>query len=604
MARMSADDVVHLLMETDDEIDEAGMELSMDDSESEVDSDEEMSSDPFDPSVSPESARSSDEAEHFSGRGRPRMRGVRTRGGRGHRVRTRGDRSSVSPNRGVRGVSRRVQRPTTFQRIPTPVHTWTDVEQEPPVFAFTQTPGLKRPAEGTSPGEYVELLLTDELVDLMVTETNRYAKAEIDKQRPLLRDSRLWAWKDTDAAEMKRFLCLLIHMGPNNLPTVEHYWSTDPLYKTEVYGKSMSRNRFQLLLRFWHFSDNSQDSEDRLIKVRPLLDHFEKTMSEVYYPKRDLCIDESMVLWRGRLLFRQYIKNKRHKYGVKLYELCESDGMVIKILIYSGTSVDDDLHLGQSAAVVLHLISDFLDKGHVLYTDNYYNSVGLTKTLTDRSTYSCGTLRFDRKENPKDVVQKKLGKGEHCWKRSGPVIVCKWKDKREVLTITKMHRMEMVNVTNRNLKVSQKPNIVRDYNNGMSGIDRSDQMLSYYSALRKTIRWYKKIGLHVLEIMLFNAHIMYNQSEGGQMRMLRFREKVTLHLLGNVDLQPTHTAPRAETFHHLVSVPPTEKKERPTKPCRQCTKNGRRRETRYICPECPEKPALCVNPCFKEYHVL
>ncbi|XP_064597891.1 piggyBac transposable element-derived protein 4-like [Liolophura sinensis] len=268
----------------------------------------------------------------------------------------------------------------------------------------------------------------------MVTEINRYANAEIAKQRPLLRESRLWAWKDTDAAEMKKFLGLLIHMGPNNLPTLEHYWTNDPLYNTEVYGKSMGRNRFQLLLRFWHFSDNSQNSEDRLIKIRPLLDYFDKTMREVYYPKRDLCIDESMVLWRGRLLFRQYIKNKRHKYGVKLYELCESDGMVLKILIYSGTNVDDDLHLGQSAAVVLHLMPDFLDKGHVLYTDNYYNSVGLTKALTDRSTYLCGTLRFDRKENPKDVVQKKLEKGEHCWKRSGPVVLCKWRDKRDVLS--------------------------------------------------------------------------------------------------------------------------------------------------------------------------
>ncbi|XP_064598479.1 piggyBac transposable element-derived protein 4-like [Liolophura sinensis] len=501
-------------METDDEIDEAGMELSLDDSEFEIDSDEEESSDEFDPAVS-----------HEVG--------------------------------GVKGYG----------------------------------PGAVAP-------------LCRQIVASVECPTNRYANAEIAKQRPLLRESRLWAWKDTDAAEMKKFLGPLIHIGPNNLPTLEHYWTNDPLYKTEVYGKSMGRNRFQLLLRFWHFSENS---EDRLIKIRPLLDYFDKTMSEVYYPKRDLCMDESMVLWRGRLLFRQYIKNKRHKYGVKLYELCESDGMVLKILIYSGTrtNVDDDLQLGQSAAVVLHLMSDFLDKGHVLYTDNYYNLVDLTKALTDRSTYLCETLRFDRKENPKDDVQTKLEKGEHCWKRPGPVVVCKWRDKRDVLTITNMHNMKMVNVTNRNQKVSQKPNIVRDYNNGMSGIDRSDQMLSYYSALRKTIRWYKKIGLHVLEIMLFNAHIMYNESVGEQMRMLRFREKVTLHLLGNVDLQPTPTeGPPAETFHHLVGVPPTEKKERPTKPCHQCTKNGRRRETRYICPVCPEKPALCVDPYFKVYHVL
>ena len=37
-----------------------------------------------------------------------------------------------------------------------------------------------------------------------------------------------------------------------------------------------------------------------------------------YYPGRDLSLNEAMVLWRGRLLFKQFIKNKRHKYGIKL----------------------------------------------------------------------------------------------------------------------------------------------------------------------------------------------------------------------------------------------------------------------------------------------
>ena len=53
-------------------------------------------------------------------------------------------------------------------------------------------------------------------------------------------------------------------------------------------------------------------------------------------------------------------------------------------------------------------------------------------------------------------------------------------------------KVEMVDVPNTNNKISSKPNIVRDYTNYMAGVDRSDQMLSYYSATRKTLRWYKK----------------------------------------------------------------------------------------------------------------
>ena len=46
-----------------------------------------------------------------------------------------------------------------------------------------------------------------------------------------------------------------------------------------------------------------------MVKINPLLNHFNDTMEEIYSPKRDLSIDESMMLFRGRLVFRQYIKN-------------------------------------------------------------------------------------------------------------------------------------------------------------------------------------------------------------------------------------------------------------------------------------------------------
>ena len=41
--------------------------------------------------------------------------------------------------------------------------------------------------------------------------------------------------------------------------------------------------------------------------------------------------------------------------------------------------------------------------------------------------------------------------------------------------------------------------------------------------------------------------------------------------------------------------------DRDTK-CVVCNKRGLHKETRYICSTCVSKPALCVVPCFKEYH--
>lgn len=47
------------------------------------------------------------------------------------------------------------------------------------------------------------------------------------------------------------------------------------------------------------------------------------------------------MLWRGRLVFRQYMKNKRHKYGIKFYELCTIDGYVPSVNIYKGKNVEN-----------------------------------------------------------------------------------------------------------------------------------------------------------------------------------------------------------------------------------------------------------------------
>ena len=79
----------------------------------------------------------------------------------------------------------------------------------------------------------------------------------------------------------------------------------------------MSRNRFQLLLRFMHFSDNQRPNNDQLFEVRKLLDLLEN-FTKCKKPGKTVTIDETMVPWRGRLLFRQYNPGKAHKYGLLL----------------------------------------------------------------------------------------------------------------------------------------------------------------------------------------------------------------------------------------------------------------------------------------------
>jgi len=79
----------------------------------------------------------------------------------------------------------------------------------------------------------------------------------------------------------------------------------------------------------------------------------------------------------------------------------------------------------------------FLNKGHHLLRDNFYNSVGLSKILLENKTHTTGTLRSNRKLNPTQITGKniRLKKGDHKFMRKGPIYVSRRKDKRDVFTI-------------------------------------------------------------------------------------------------------------------------------------------------------------------------
>ncbi|KAJ8927514.1 hypothetical protein NQ314_020011 [Rhamnusium bicolor] len=130
----------------------------------------------------------------------------------------------------------------------------------------------------------------------------------------------------------------------------------------------------------------------------------------IFYPDKNLSIDEAMIGCQGRLSFRQYITNKSHKYGIKLYELTTYDGFILNILVYTGRGTLQDNNTSHAESVVKTLFTDYLEKGHTVYLDNFYTSVPLAEALFKEKTGCVGTLRENRREHLKDVVKKKLKK--------------------------------------------------------------------------------------------------------------------------------------------------------------------------------------------------
>jgi len=90
--------------------------------------------------------------------------------------------------------------------------------------------------------------------------------------------------------------------------------------------------------RFVHVNDNhlldvSDTDRDRLHKIRPFLDLLKDNSASVYSPGRDLCIDESLVLFKGCLAFKQFIRTKRVQFGIRLFELCTNNGIMLDFLV-------------------------------------------------------------------------------------------------------------------------------------------------------------------------------------------------------------------------------------------------------------------------------
>lgn len=196
-------------------------------------------------------------------------------------------------------------------------------------------------------------------------------------------------------------------MGLVKLPKIADYWSTSDIMSQNFPRTVMSRNRFELLLQMIHFSqDDDNNKLDRLHRVKHLLDVLNNNFQKNYIPGEAICIDESMVPFRGRLIFRQYNKQKRHKYGVKLFKLCTLPGYTYKINIYAGKQNEQTIVTPHR--VVMNLCQDLLNKGHSLYTDNWYTSVPLARELLKYETHLFGTLRKNRKHFPKVVVSTKL----------------------------------------------------------------------------------------------------------------------------------------------------------------------------------------------------
>lgn len=400
-------------------------------------------------------------------------------------------------------------------------------------FNFNKASGLKiQIPKNSSIWYYYNLFFSDDIINLIVVETNRNAEQFLLSNRPS-KSSQFLKWIPTNFEEIKKFIGLLLWMGLVELPSIESYWSKKQMYSNNVAGNVMPKNRFELLLQFWHFADNEKAPEgDKIYKIQDLIKKLVQNFQNVMEPGELMAVNETMIPFRGRLTFKQYIPRNAYEYGIKLFKICESNGFTYNIEVGKQQTDNKD----SACKVVMNLCKPFLNEGRTIVTDNYYTSLTLANKLLKKKTHLVGTLRRDRVKLPK-IFEKKLKAGEIVGKENlDGIIIVRWHDKRDIALLSTKHNFNMIDTGKKNKKneIELKPKIIIDYNIAKMGINLSNKLSCYCSPVCKSVRWYHKVAIEVLlGISVANALIVYkkNNLQETNMSITKFREMLVDELL-------------------------------------------------------------------------
>ena len=376
-----------------------------------------------------------------------------------------------------------------------------------------------------------------DIIQLIVSETNRYAQQTIETMRnegTLKPSSRLRLWTETNADEIMFFFAMLMYMGIDTRTLASEYWTSDEVLQLPGFRRNMSYNRNFLLNKCLHFVDNgaverqqlSQTEEAsstrqsaKLRKLAPVIEHLGKKFNSLYHLGPDISIDESLILSKGRLSKAQTIRSKVARIGMKSYELCESrTGYMARFQIHSGKddSPHSDPSLGvslgsKSTKVVLELLQGLERRGHCVVMGNYYNSPSLARYLKGLGFDCLGTLRANRRNVPSDIarVSQKVSKGTIISRHCGDVSIIAWMDSKMTNIISTYHNSDTCIGTRAGKRV-ENPVCVRDYNTTMGGVVLKNQKLSMYLLERKRgVKWYMKMFKRLLNVSIHNAFVLY-----------------------------------------------------------------------------------------------
>ena len=233
--------------------------------------------------------------------------------------------------------------------------------------------------------------------------------------------------------------------------------------------------------------------------------------------------------------------------------------------------------------------------------DRFYTSADLLKDLHVRGEMACGTVRSNRKGLPKELFPSNMRLDRHNYRvaQKDELSFGVWMDTKAVMILSNFHNPnETGEVSRRGEDRSRQrivvPKMLSDYQEHMKGVDKCDQMISYYMFDHRSKKWWRRLFFHLMLVSAYNSYVILHDAnheaakEKGLNHFKDFIEDLAQDLIGDtraakaVPLVPERC--RGTTRHNITRM--FEK----NKTCHECSLSQnpgtRRGVTKYGCEEC------------------
>ena len=257
----------------------------------------------------------------------------------------------------------------------------------------------------------------------MARSTNSYIPIYEKARRAKIKNT---FWSETcegfDASDIKAYIGIRMIMALNQLPCLDDYWSSNPALQNQLISRTMSRNRFKLIQRYFHVNDPLKDptrlknkeaakealTKDPLFKISPLMEKVRMRSMEKYNLHQEISVDEAMIKCHGQHWSIVGAPNKPAKRGFKIFVVADAvSGYLWNFQVY----IRRQKEAGLTQRVVENLTECITDRNHIVFVDKFYTSIPLALSLIDKGIQICGSFNTGRKFWPTDLkIDKSLRK--------------------------------------------------------------------------------------------------------------------------------------------------------------------------------------------------